>query len=82
MTMRRVVPGLLAAVVCAPTAAIVSKAEATGDAAAGEPRLRPLYRVSLTESGREQDRLIARRRIRTQERIRAELQLFIRPPIS
>jgi cytochrome c len=35
-TMRRVVPGLLAAVVCASTAAIVSKAEATGDAAAGE----------------------------------------------
>jgi cytochrome c len=35
-TMRRVVPGLLAAVVCASTAATVSKAEATGDAAAGE----------------------------------------------
>jgi cytochrome c2 len=31
-----VVPGLLAAVVCASTAATVSKAEATGDAAAGE----------------------------------------------
>jgi len=36
-TMRRVVPGLvLAAVVCASTAAIVPKAEAAGDAAAGE----------------------------------------------
>jgi len=36
-TMRRVVPGLVhAAVVCASTAAIVSKAEAAGDAAAGE----------------------------------------------
>jgi cytochrome c len=36
-TMRRVVPGLvLAAAVCASTAAIVSKAEAAGDAAAGE----------------------------------------------
>jgi hypothetical protein len=43
--------------------------------------LRPLYRVSLTESGREQDRPIARGRIRTQERIRAGLQLFTRPQI-
>jgi cytochrome c len=36
-TMSRVVPGLaLAAVICASTAAILSKAEAAGDAAAGE----------------------------------------------
>jgi mono/diheme cytochrome c family protein len=35
-TMRRVVPGLVLAAVGASTAAIVSKAEAAGDAAAGE----------------------------------------------